>query len=292
MAVSRAARFPVAIIGPGALGLVFASRLSSVVPTAVIAKSAERAAELRRGVLVAGKRRSFEAYGAKRPPRADWILVLVKAHQTLAAARIAARMAPKGVLSLQNGLVENELKKPLRGLRAAQGVTTEGAYRDGRRVVHAASGETLLPPGFAALNGYLARAGFGVRVTRELPRARLRKLLISACINPVAALFRLRNAETLKVPYARFTETLASEAAPVLAAEGLHMSAAQCRETVRRVAQATARNRCSMLQDVLAGRETEIEQITGALLRLARRHRIAAPTHVAFYRLIRLAAPR
>jgi ketopantoate reductase len=30
----------------------------------------------------------------------------------------------------------------------------------------------------------------------------------------------------------------------------------------------------------------------GALLRLARRHRIAAPTHAAFYRLIQLAAPR
>ena len=54
-----------------------------------------------------------------------------------------------------------------------------------------------------------------------------------------------------------------------------------------RVAAATARNRSSMLQDVLAGRRTEIEHLTGALLRLARRHEVPAPTHRAVYRLVR-----
>jgi hypothetical protein len=43
------------------------------------------------------------------------------------------------------------------------------------------------------------------------------------------------------------------------------------------VAYVTAGNRSSMLQDIMAGRRTEIEQLTGALLRLARRHRLSVP---------------
>ena len=54
------------------------------------------------------------------------------------------------------------------------------------------------------------------------------------------------------------------------------------------VARTTARNRSSMLQDLLAGRRTENDQLTGALLRLARKHRLAVPTHAALHRLIRV----
>jgi 2-dehydropantoate 2-reductase len=78
-------------------------------------------------------------------------------------------------------------------------------------------------------------------------------------------------------------EALAREAAPVV---GISPSAAIRR--VMDVAKATAGNRSSMLQDILAGRRTEIEDLTGALLRLARRRRVNVPTHAAFYQLIRV----
>ena len=81
-------------------------------------------------------------------------------------------------------------------------------------------------------------------------------------------------------------EALALEAARVLAAEGLALTPAQAIGRVMEAAKITARNRSSMLQDVLAGRRTENDHLTGALLRLARRHRVAVPTHAAFHRLI------
>jgi 2-dehydropantoate 2-reductase len=58
------------------------------------------------------------------------------------------------------------------------------------------------------------------------------------------------------------------------------------------VARMTAQNRSSMLQDLLAGRKTEREHLTGALLRLARRHRVAVPTHRALYEVIRVMESR
>ena len=68
MAARERRRFRIAVIGPGALGSVFAARLSKVVPTVVIG---------RRTVAV---------------PQADWVIVLVKAYDTQAAVRTARRM--------------------------------------------------------------------------------------------------------------------------------------------------------------------------------------------------------
>jgi 2-dehydropantoate 2-reductase len=250
----RAGRFPVAVIGPGALGSLFAARLSKVVPVALIGRKSR--------VL----------------PEADWVIVLVKAYDTAAALRTARRMKPLGIVSLQNGLIES----------VPQGVTTAAAYREGRRVVPVATGSTLLPPGFGTLGKYLRKAGFEARVTRDIRDARLRKLLANVCLNPVTALFRVRNGAVREPPYAILVEALALEAAPVLRAEGLAITPRQAVARAMEVARNTARNRSSMLQDLLAGRRTEIDHITGALLRLARGHRLAVPTHAALHRLIRV----
>lgn len=283
-----ARRFPLAVIGPGALGLLYASRLAAHAPLAVIARSAARAQRLRAGVTVDGRLYMPEAFGPDEAPPADWVIVLVKAQDTAGAARVAKRMAPRGVLSLQNGLVEPVLRRVLGKLPAAQGVSTEGAWREGTRIVHAGAGDTLVPPGFGGLARRLRRAGFRVRVERDLRAARLRKFLVNVCANPVTAVFRIRNGRIRVQPYVRYVRALADEAAAVLAAEGLDIEPEQALARVLEVARATAPNRSSMLQDVLAGRTTEIEQLTGVLLRLARRHRISVPTHAAFHRLVRL----
>ena len=251
-------RFHVAVIGPGALGTFFAARLSKVVPTALIGRHFPDKTE------------------------AEWVIVLVKAYDTAAALRSARRMKPAGIVSLQNGLIEG----------VPQGVTTAASYRQGRRVVPVATGTTLLPRGFEVLAGYLRKAGFDARVVADIGAARLGKLLANVCLNPLTALFRVRNAEIARPPYAAFAQALAAEAAPVLAAEGLAITPRSAFRRVMQVAQATAGNRSSMLQDVLAGRRTENEHLTGALLRLARRHRLSVPTHAAFYRLICVMEPQ
>jgi 2-dehydropantoate 2-reductase len=246
------------VIGPGALGTFFAARLSKVVPTALIGRHFPNKIE------------------------AEWVIVLVKAYDTAAALRSARRMKPTGIVSLQNGLVEG----------VPQGVTTAAAYRTGRRVVPVATGKTRLPKGFEDLAKLLRRAGFDARVAADIRAARLGKLLANVCLNPVTALFGVRNGALARPPYSVFAQALASEAAPVLAAEGLGITPRTAFRRVLEVAKVTAGNRSSMLQDVLAGRRTENEHLTGALLRLARRHRLAVPTHAAFYRLICVMEPR
>lgn len=210
-------------------------------------------------------------FSPDRLPSAELAVILVKGYDTSAAVKLARRLRPRRILSLQNGLVEE----------VPQGVSTAGAHRRGARVVVAATGETLLPRGFDSFAEQLRAAGLPARVSTGIDRARYLKLLANVCINPLTALFRIRNGEVARAPYVPLTKALAAEAADVL-----KLSRRAALAHVLKVANATARNRSSMLQDIEAGRRTEIGQLTGALLHIAARKRVDAPTHRAMLRII------
>lgn len=257
-------------------------------PVALVARSRARAEELRHGVQVRGQRFVPQSFGPEEAPRADWVLVLVKANDTGTAARVACRMAPVGVLSLQNGWVQGVLREPFgEDALVAQGVTTEAAFRRGSEVTPAGAGVTRMPRGFEKLAELLRAAGFDARIDPDIGEARMRKLIVNACINPLTALHRVPNGRVCEPPLVEDLRALALEAATVLSAEELEMSDEEAVELVMGVARATAPNRSSMLQDVEAGRQTEMEFITGALLGMAAFHGIAAPTHEVLYRHLR-----
>ena len=149
------------------------------------------------------------------------------------------------------------------------------------------AGETLLPPGFEPLARMLADAGLEARIEPEITAARLAKLLVNVAINPLAALFRVPNGALLEPPHRVLLDALVREALPVLRANGLELDEAAALARVHGVARATAANRASMLQDVLAGRHTEIDAITGALLSMAEAAGLEVPTHRAVHTLVR-----
>lgn len=284
-------RYPLAIVGAGALGLHFAAGLAAAGPVALVARNAARAAALRDGVEVGTRRFVPEAFAPDALPQADWVILLVKTGDTAEAARTALALQPRGVLSLQNGLVEATLRAECGSVPVGQGITTEGAFREGSRVQPAGAGETLLPPGFEAVAEALREAGFRARVEPQIAAARLAKLLVNVAINPLAALFRVPNGALLAPPHRVLLEALVREAWPVLRAAGLDLDEDAALARVVAVATATAGNRASMLQDVLAGRRTEIDAITGTLLAMAEAGGVELPTHRAVFTLVRRLAP-
>ncbi|MCA0185646.1 MAG: 2-dehydropantoate 2-reductase [Proteobacteria bacterium] len=286
-APSDAPRFPLALIGAGALGLHFAARLAGCGPVALVARSDAQAAALRAGTRIGGVLFQAQAFGPAALPRADWVILLVKTGDTLSAAATARALAPRGIVSLQNGLVDHLLQAACPGLLAGQGITTAGAWRNADGVHPAGTGETLLPPGFEAVAERLSAAGLAARVEPEIAAARLAKLLVNVAINPLAALHGVTNGALREAPYRAELDALVDEAWPVLRASGLALDADAARQRVIAVATATAANRASMLQDVQAGRRTEIDAITGALLEMARQQGVELPAHRDVFRRIK-----
>lgn len=176
-------------------------------------------------------------------------------------------------------------------------VTTEAAKRlSGHEVQHTGSGTTYLEEREAVgpmrknqlvkLDKQLNDAGFPTFLSKHIHEMITRKLLVNAVINPLTALLRIPNGQLLKKERRiELMRTIFEEIRDVYSREGFHLTEEDW-TYVLNVCQNTADNTSSMLADVLAHRPTEIEAITGAILRMADRHGIQAPLQRMLYQLI------
>ena len=129
------------------------------------------------------------------------------------------------------------------------------------------------------------RAGIEVEVHADGRKAEWRKAVVNAVINPLGAVFGLRNGEILeKASVYRIFEALSDEAQRVLDAEGVDVDVL---EQARAAALATAGNRNSMWQALAKGRRTEVEEVTGRVIRCAEKAGVAVPSHRVFMRSVR-----
>ena len=110
------------------------------------------------------------------------------------------------------------------------------------------------------------------------------KLLVNVAINPVCSISGVRNGALLEVPdlWSQAISAM-SEAAMVATASGVDVSELDLEELLREVATNTADNRCSMLQDIMAGRKTEVDQLCGAVVEMG--ESVGVPTPVSYTHL-------
>jgi len=107
------------------------------------------------------------------------------------------------------------------------------------------------------------RAGFDCRATDDIQAVLWEKLMVNVAINPLTALLRVPNGALPQLSAAwELAVAAAREAQMVARASGVTVPG-DPEARVQQVCQATAANRSSMLQDVLAGRPTEIDALNG-----------------------------
>ncbi len=214
------------------------------------------------------------------------LLVTTKAYDVEeAVADVAHRLVPGTQLLLMiNGMgLAERLQLRHHSIEVFCGITTEGAFRTGPlQICHAGRGTTRI----GSLRGSSRpdwlhdwiRAIPTCAWEPEVDAALWHKLAINCAINPLTALHRCHNGELSTRPeLALQVQALCDEISAISHAAGFTDTAEGLHAAVAGVIAGTAANRSSMLQDVLSGRHTEIDHITGYLLEVARTHRIDAP---------------
>lgn len=283
----------VTIIGAGAMGSLFGGLLHRAGNAVTLVDvRAEHVAALRRRDLVieepGGSRISVRVPAttdAGDALAADLFLLSVKTPFTAAALRPFAGRIPAQalVLTLQNGIGNDEAIARALGKRihVALGVTAHGAAASGPNVIrHQSTGPTIIglpdgrrTPELEAVAARFTEAGIATRTTRHIYEHVWQKLIVNVGINALTALANLPNGELFADPeLAGLVRRLVGEAATVMRAEGVPAPPRDPVEFVRAVAVATKGDRSSMLEDVSAGRRTEIDAINGAIVRLGDRH--------------------
>ena len=295
----------VLIVGSGALACLFAARLAAIGEQVdLLATWPEGLHALQSsGVTleIDDTRTTYPVRAGNDPQEytgARLALVLVKAWQTpRAAQQLAACLAPDGVaLTLQNGLGNQEvLEQALGAPRVAVGVITTGATLVGPGVVRW-GGEGVISLGAHAAQAEFAAmftaAGFQVNTGQNVASLQWSKLVINAAINPLTALLAIPNGELLTRPAAaELSAQLAAETAAVAAALHIPLTFADPAAAAQDVARRTAANQSSMFQDAQRGAITEVDAISGAIVRAGRQAGIPTPATETVWKLVQALRP-
>ena len=263
----------VCVFGAGSLGTLVGGLLAREHSVTLVGRDPHVNTILEDGLRLTGEFDETVAPDATtQPPReADLALVTVKAFDTAAAARALADCDLDCVLSLQNGMGNEETLASALSEPVLAGTCTYGARLESPGVVECTGvGEVALGPRDGGRSELADRAGdafetAGIETTvaRDMPRRLWEKLAVNAAINATTALARVPNGELLDGPASVVAREAARETAVVAREADVALETGAAVDAAMDVAAATAANTSSMQQDVIAGKRTEIDAING-----------------------------
>lgn len=298
----------IAILGAGAMGSLFGGLLAEAGHDVTLVDIDEAHLEaIRRdglrlatdtGERVVTKLRAVRPEAAERAP--ELLIVFTKTMHTEAALdAVRALIGPHtAVLSLQNGLGNVErLARSVPRERIMVGITTWPAdkpaagrvnsHGSGMTRLMSADGETRasVTRTVAALNS----AGLAASADPDVWITIWEKVAFNAALNSLCALTQCTVGELSNVPDGpALALKIVAEVAAVARAHGVAVDEAHMVENVQHALANHRSHRPSMLQDVLAGRRTEIEAINGAVVEAARAVPMTVPCTETLLQLVRL----
>lgn len=302
----------ISIVGAGAMGSLFGGLLaeSGNEVTLIDVNDAHLEAIRAKGLRLAtdGGDRQITALEALRPEDTadlpDLLLVFTKTLHTAAALAGVRHLTGPGVhvLSLQNGLGNVEkIAEFVAPERILIGVTTWPAdmvgpghvHSHGKGVVRLMAADGIDRPFVAQVSEVLTRAGLDCTSDGTVWAAIWEKVAFNAALNGICAVSRCTVDELGKVPDGRrLANDIVTEVLSVALRLDIEVDDAKCKANVASAIAQHVGHQPSMLQDILAGRRTEVESINGAVVAAAGRLGIQLPVTETLLSLVRLAEMR
>lgn len=289
-------------IGLGAIGLKYAARLHDLDAGLVkVIASARRMAALRtQPATVNGKRYDFSFLEPGQPAApADLLFVAVKAGQLPQAIEdLRGFVGPNTcVVSLMNGISSEEQIGAVIGashmlyanvymdaVRDGNAVT----YHDIGRIVFGEQDNTCRSARVDAIAALFQRAGIPCVVPDNMMRAHWAKFMVNAGINQASAV--------LRAPYGTFQVNAHARALMIAAAEevvalsrcaGIGLGPEDIQNFLNIMDSLTPTAKTSMLQDIEAGRPTEVDLFAGTIIALGQRYGVPTPVNATLYQIIK-----
>jgi 2-dehydropantoate 2-reductase len=294
----------ICVVGCGAVGSLFAANLAQLDDVEVWAYDASR--EHVDAINAGGLRLSGagEVLGRLRAttdaselPQCDFGIVATKAMHTDAAIAATAHAFASGyVATVQNGLGNEEtlarhVERVIRGTTFPAGKILEPGH-----VQWDVKGDTTLGPfGETPLDEVqrlaeaCTRGGMPTSAVVDARGPQWRKVIFNASTNPIGALTGLTHGRVCERPDLRALVTgLVDEGKAVAEAQGIVLDA-DPEELIDHAARREVAydHKASMLQDVEARRQTEIDYLNGGIVRFGREHGVPTPLNEAIWALVK-----
>lgn len=295
-----------AIIGLGAIGSYLASHLQTVLGDnlRIIAGGARKERLERDGVVVNGKRLHFHVVDPQEDCGGDYpqLAIIITKFSGLPQAikDIKNQIGPHTIIMAPlNGVEKEEIVAASYGwenlLYSLARVSV--VMRDGKVTFSDASAQMefgekhneTLSPRVQAVKALFESAGIKSVVPEDMERAIWLKYMCNVSENQSAAV--------LGIPFGAWNvsddanwirEALVREVAAVAAKKGIRITEEDIEEQGKRLKNVPAANKPSTLQDLEAGRKTEVDMFAGTMIRLGKEYDVPTPYNELFYHAIRV----
>jgi 2-dehydropantoate 2-reductase len=294
----------VAILGAGAIGAFFVARFSGVagVSTMVVA-GGDRYERLKRlGLVVNGKAYTppvVHPDAASAP--ADLILVALKHHHLPEGVHDIAQLVGDHttIVSAMNGLDSEEVIGSVYGAeKVLYGITVGiDAVRQENRITYTTEGKLYFGeadnaqpgPRVRTVQAALDRAGIVHEIPADMIRILWWKFMINVGMNPASAV--------LRAPYGTFQssadaqalmEALMREVLVLAEPAGVNLVEKDIDDWYAVLDTLSPQGKTSMLQDVEAGRKTEIEMLAGKAVELGQKYGVPTPVNQTVLHIMRV----
>jgi 2-dehydropantoate 2-reductase len=293
----------VLVLGAGAIGSLYAAKLSGTNDVTVLARQEHADAINRDGLRLVGHESSTHRVRAvttvDRVPSETLVLLTTKVNDNRAVSN-ALRDRIDGdviVLCIQNGLGgEDIVKEVLGGLQSPlvlRAVTQFGAiFKEPGVIDYKVAGYTLVEDSARSrfVADVLTASGLDGRVSDRIKRDVWRKLIFNCVINPITSLLGTEVGAIADAGLDPIKQRVIDECLAVAGRDGVTFD-------IDFLSALTAvfgpsRNIASMRQDLMRGRPTEIDFMNGAVVELGRRYGIDCPVNASLTALIKVMEAR
>jgi 2-dehydropantoate 2-reductase len=293
----------VCIVGCGAIGSLFAAHLARLGDVEVWAYEVNRAhvdAINAGGLRLSGFSQVHShpkaAADASRIPPCDFGIVATKSQHTRAAMEATAGVFRNAaVCSVQNGVGNEEIiaefaPRVMRGTTFPAGRIVEPGH-----VQQDTGGKTWIGPfepkpatmdEVKQLAAKLTESGMETLAMADARGAQWTKLIFNAATNPIGALTGLPHGVACDQPHLRkLISGLAAEGVAVAKALGITPDS-DPEKLIDHAREVAYHHKASMLQDVLAHRQTEIAALNGGIVRFGEETGVPTPLNRAIQALV------
>lgn len=293
----------IVIVGAGAVGAATAAILhdSGRAEVSVCARGEREERYRREGFLINGRRYFFTVASGNVNMPSDYVIVAVKNYSLEEAiAEMKPHVGPGTlIISLLNGVTAVPRLREEFGASAVPWamILAIDAHRHANEIHYTSQGTIYCgyEPELAAAYGekvqkaaeFLRKCGVRVAVPDDIMREIWFKFMINVSINQWSAV--------LREPYRFFTESAhgrillektMQEVIQLSRARGTGLSEEDIPKVMAILATLSPDGKTSMLQDVEAGRRTEVEAFAGTMIRLSMESGLSAPVNEVLYHAI------
>ncbi|HPS85709.1 MAG TPA: ketopantoate reductase family protein [Spirochaetota bacterium] len=290
------------ISGLGAIGGAYGSRIFDTDPECitVIADSERITRYTKNGITINGKLYPFKYVTPEDGgDKADLILIAVKHHQLGQSIRDIEKYTGEDtvILSLLNGIVSEELvgrkygmDKILHSFAVGTDAVREGTdirFRNIGKIVFGTNDESRKEK-VQAVKEFFERTGIPYDIPEDIIRELWWKFMLNVGINQVSAVLKAGYGIFQRVDDARELMVMASLEVVALAEKaGISLSKEDISKYIAVINTLSPEGKTSMLQDIEAGRKTEVEIFSGTVIEMGKKYGVETPVNDILFRMIR-----